>query len=209
MDLVRDPIERATAASDLALALAAGAGAAWAGAAGGGASIRLGAWTVVLGSLAAGAGAGAAVHGLSPAPRARRLLWGAIFAALAVNLAALLAAAALDSGASGGVATAVGAGYGALCTVMLALRPRFRTFVLLEALALIAAIAVYDALAFRGALPGAGRIASGLLVSLFAGGAQAARRPRRPWFGVFDHNGVFHLVQTVGTALIAAGVTHR
>jgi hypothetical protein len=56
-------------------------------------------------------------------------------------------------------------------------------------------------------LDGAGLMAAGVLVSLAAAGTQAARRLRVEFVWEFDHNGIFHLLQTAGLMLLCQGIS--
>ena len=49
-------------------------------------------------------------------------------------------------------------------------------------------------------------MAAAIGVSLAAGAVQAADRGTVRLFWEFDHNGLFHLVQLAGVALLAAGL---
>jgi len=71
----------------------------------------------------------------------------------------------------------------------------------------VAALAAYARLAADDALNGAGLMAAGTLVSMAAAGTQAARRLRLEFIWEFDHNGIFHLLQTAGLMLLCRGIS--
>jgi hypothetical protein len=82
----------------------------------------------------------------------------------------------------------------------------FLAFVLFEAAALGFALGVYAWLAAWQRRPGAAAMAAALAVSLAAGAVQAADLGTIRLLWDFDHNGLFHLVQLAGLALLAAGL---
>ena len=82
----------------------------------------------------------------------------------------------------------------------------FIVFIVFEGAALAAALAAYMKLAAAGALDGAGLMAAGVLVSMAAAAAQAVRRLRLTFIWEFDHNGIFHLLQTAGLMLLCQGI---
>jgi hypothetical protein len=65
---------------------------------------------------------------------------------------------------------------------------------------------VYATLHFRRQLPGAGAIALAFAVSLAAGVVQAGGRARVDVGWPLDHNGIFHLIQLAGLAVLARGL---
>ena len=68
------------------------------------------------------------------------------------------------------------------------------------------AMAVYLRLGARG-VPGAGMVAAGLAVTLAAGAVQAIDDLEVRLVWPLDHNGVYHLVQLVGLAVLTWGLT--
>jgi hypothetical protein len=54
--------------------------------------------------------------------------------------------------------------------------------------------------------PGAGNVTAGFALSLAAGAVQAANTPTVTVIWPFDHNGLFHLVQLVGLAVLIRGL---
>ena len=79
----------------------------------------------------------------------------------------------------------------------------FLAFVVYEAAALLFSLGVYLRLATGPARAGAAPMAAALAVSLAAGVVQASSVGPVRLVWDFDHNGVFHLVQLVGLALLA------
>ncbi len=160
-------------------------------------------WCVALVGWGMSALLGVATHGLALDPPVEAFLWQPLYIALGVGQALLVVAA-------------VGAWRGErpaqrLLPIMLATAALFywatrRThgdflvFVIYSSGTTIFALAVHVLLARRG-LPGAKGVAIGLGVSLAAGLFQASSLSLR-FIWEFDHNGLFHLAQLVGLAIL-------
>jgi hypothetical protein len=82
----------------------------------------------------------------------------------------------------------------------------FLAFVVYEAGALLFSLCVYLRLASGRRRPGAASMAAALAVSLGAGALQASGLGAVRLLWEFDHNGLFHLVQLLGLALMVAGL---
>jgi hypothetical protein len=82
----------------------------------------------------------------------------------------------------------------------------FRVFILYEAVATVFALVVYLVLAARGQLPGAAVMAIGILISIVAAAVQASGAVSFKALWEFDHNGVFHLIQIAGVAVLTVGL---
>ncbi|PKN46513.1 MAG: hypothetical protein CVU58_07565, partial [Deltaproteobacteria bacterium HGW-Deltaproteobacteria-16] len=70
---------------------------------------------------------------------------------------------------------------------------------------LLSALAIYTFLAVTHRLKGAAVIALAILLNLAAAAVQASNLSLHLVFP-FDHNGLFHLVQIVSTAILGLGV---
>jgi hypothetical protein len=211
MDLVDVTTERTTAATDAVLALAAVA-----------AILVLrrttppsfgrAVWQGALGALALASVLGAAAHGLDLSPATRELLWQPLYLALGVTMALFVVGAVRDwRGDAAGrrvlvpmLALAVGF-YG----ITRLTGGSFLAFVVYEAAALLFSLGVYLRLAAGPARAGAAPMAAALAVSLAAGVVQASGMGPVRLVWDFDHNGVFHLVQLVGLALLLTGLRRR
>lgn len=150
--------------------------------------------------------AGALAHGFGPEmlPAAADVLWRATLHAgglMSFCLIASSAAAALR----GSVRTAF---YVAALVELLAfaawvaLHPEFRWLVLDYGLAILASAALHLARLRRGDRPGAAWILAGLGVSVAAALVQRSGLALHPHF---NHNDLYHVVQTVGTWLLYRG----
>jgi uncharacterized protein DUF6962 len=211
MDLVDVVTERTTAATDAVLALAAAA-----------AILVLrrttppsfgrAVWQAALGALALASVLGAAAHGLELPPATRELLWQPLYLALGVTMALFVVGAVRDwRGDAAGRRVLVP--MLALAVVFYGITRltggSFLAFVVYEAAALLFSLAVYLRLAAGPARAGAAPMAAAMAVSLAAGVVQASGMGPVRLVWDFDHNGVFHLVQLVGLALLLTGLRRR
>ena len=81
----------------------------------------------------------------------------------------------------------------------------FFLFIVYEGLALLFSLGAYLFLSATGE-PGAGLMAGGVLLSIVAAGLQARKSILITLIWNFDHNGIYHIVQTVGLVLLIAGL---
>jgi hypothetical protein len=207
VELVDVATERTTAATDAVLAVAALA-----------AMLLLrrttppsfgrASWQAALAALVLASLLGALAHGLDLQPARRELLWQPLYLALGVTMALFVVGAVRDwHGDAAG--RRVVPPMLALAVVFYGITRltggSFLAFVVYEAAALVFCLAVYLRLAGRTGRAGAATMAAAMAVSLAAGAVQASRvAVRLVWD--FDHNGVFHLVQLLGLALLVTGL---
>ncbi len=211
MDLVGVATERTTAATDAVLALAAGA-----------AilvlrrttppSLGRSVWQAALGALALASVLGAAAHGLELPSATRELLWQPLYLALGVTMALFVVGAVRDWRGDT-AARRVLLPMLALAVVFYGITRLtggdFLAFVVYEAAALLFSLGVYLRLVVASGRTGAAPMAAALAVSLAAGVVQASDIGTVRLVWDFDHNGVFHVVQLVGLALLLAGLRRR
>jgi len=81
----------------------------------------------------------------------------------------------------------------------------FMVFIVYAATILLSALAIYTFLAATHRLKGAAVIALAIMLNLAAAAVQASNLSLHLVFS-FDHNGLFHLVQIVSTAILGLGV---
>jgi uncharacterized protein DUF6962 len=208
MDLVGVVTERTTAATDAVLALAAAV-----------AILVLrrstppsfgrAVWQAAFAALALASVLGAVAHGLELPAATRELLWQPLYLALGVTMALFVVGAVRDwRGEAAG--RRVLAPMLALAVVFYGITRltggSFLAFVVYEAAALLFSLGVYLRLATGPARAGAAPMAAALAVSLAAGVVQASGVGPVRLVWDFDHNGVFHLVQLVGVALLLTGL---
>lgn len=210
MIIVSSPTEQMTALTDLALfvltvALALGVSR-WRGA---GARDKAAIWMWVAGLLALASLLGAIAHGLEMSDRARALVWQPLNLCLGLGLGLFMAGAILDLAGRAAARKAIPPllGVGILFYLVTRLIPgTFMTFIAYEAVALLFSLGAYGWLAANRALPGAGWMVAGVLVTIVAAVVQATGTAGTAIVSSFDNNGVFHLIQMVGIVLIALGL---
>jgi hypothetical protein len=208
MELVGPATERTTAATDALLALAAIVAII---------VIRHRArlsfgravWQAAFAALVVASALGALTHGLVMPGATRELLWQPLYLSLGVTMALFVVGAVRDWRGDG-------AGRRALPPMLILAvlfyavtrltGGDFLAFVVYEAGALLFSSFVYLRLASGERRPGAAAMAAALAVSLSAGALQAADLGSVRLLWEFDHNGVFHLVQLFGLALMVAGL---
>jgi hypothetical protein len=207
MRLNTSPTELTTGATDALLGLLC-LGLAW-WLSGARPSSQRSVWLAVFVLMAVASGLGAAAHGLLLSDRVSRLLWQPLYLSLGLTIALFVVGAIHDSRGAAAAhallpwAIATGIGFYLLTNIF---GGGFFLFIVYEAVAMIAALAIYVGLSSHG-MPGAGTIAAGIAVSIVAAVVQATRLELHVVVP-FDHNGLFHLVQMGGAGLLAAGL-HR
>lgn len=199
--------ERTTAATDLLLALVVAGG-----------MVRLrgvappgwrrAIWLFALAAFGGSALIGAGVHGLVLGARVADVLWQTLYLLLGVAVALFIAGALADwrgeSVARGRLpALLIVAGLFYLATRLTG--GDFRIFLVFEATALVFALAVYGTLGARGRA-GAGTVAAAMALSLGAAAIQAMTSLSLRLGWEFDHNGLYHLAQTVGVVVLIRGL---
>ncbi|UCG87671.1 MAG: hypothetical protein JSW71_03745 [Gemmatimonadota bacterium] len=170
---------------------------------------KVGIWTWVLGLLTAAAILGAVVHGLALSDAMTRFLWRPLFLLLALLVALFVVAAVYDlaglSGARRALATMIPLAVLFFGMTQLA-SGTFLVFVVYEALAMLLALGIYVSLAVRRRMRGADLMAVAILLNIVAAGIQATGSIGFALVWQFDHNGVFHLVQSVAVIVLMLGL---
>lgn len=207
MPLIDSPTELTTSATDLLLAVECALLVFWLGRSPTGDPWRRGLWCWVFGLMAVCSGLGALAHGWDLAEATRNLLWKPLYLGSGIFVALFLVGVVADWGqrarAPRLVPWSVGLGVAFYAATEL-FQGAFRVFVVYEGAALAGALLAYTALALRQRLQGAAFLGLGVLVSLIGAGLQASQVSLHLLLP-FDHNGVFHLMQLVGNALLGLG----
>jgi hypothetical protein len=206
-ELVASATERTTAATDLLLAVATFAGA-WHLARRGPASLAVRIWTAALVAAGLASVLGAVTHGFEMSPALREWLWQPLFLLLGTTVACFVAGAVADGFGPRPARVVLALMLLAALGFYVATRLSggdFVVFVMFQAAGLLAALAIYLRLA-AGRRPGASLVAAALALSLAAGAVQANESLALRFVWEFDHNGVYHLVQLGGLALLVAGL---
>lgn len=171
-------------------------------------SWKVGLWTWVLGLIACASLLGALAHGLAMTERAREALWKAIYPALGVSVGLFFIGALRDWRGQAAAARWLPAGIGA-GLVAFALTEFFHgdflVFVLYETAAMLGALAIYVRLAAAGRPDGAGIVAAAIVLNIAAAAVQASTLSLRVVVPL-DHNGLFHLLQMAGLAVLGHGL---
>jgi hypothetical protein len=210
MKLVKDPVEQTTAATDVILALVAFGGILFLQgyANNSGTLWRLFIWSAAIGLIGLAAALGAAAHGLVIMPTAHNRIW------LVLNMALALAVSLFAVGvindlwgyevSKKALPVMLMAGLGFYLATLI-YPGIFILFIVYEGLVLAFALCVYMFLAMSGE-QGAGCMAAGVLLSIIAAGLQTRKSIAFRLIWKFDHNGIYHLVQTVGLLFLFAGL---
>jgi hypothetical protein len=165
-------------------------------------------WCWVFGLLGLASVLGTVVHGLELSESARAFLWRPLYLSLGLTVALFLVGGIHDWRGEAAArallpwAVAIGAGFFALTQL---LGGAFFIFVVYEAVAMVATLAIYVFLSTTGRQAGAGMIAVGIGLSIVAAAVQASSLRVR-LIVPFDHNGLFHLVQLAATTVLANGL---
>ncbi len=210
MEFIDIPTEQTTAATDALLALVA-LGALVAVLRAGRNKDRRKAtiWAWAFGLLLCASALGAVAHGFKMSQQTKDLLWQPLNLALGLTIAMFVVGVVHD--AWGGAASrrilvpmiVVGVAFFGITRLI---PGSFLVFVLYEAVAMLFSLVVYTVLAARKRLVGAWWMAAGILVTIVAAGIQASEAVRVTVVWEFDHNGIFHIVQVVGVAILVAGL---
>ncbi|PLX80587.1 MAG: hypothetical protein C0615_00690 [Desulfuromonas sp.] len=158
-------------------------------------------WLLFFASLGIASLLGAVAHGLRLSEGVDRLIWPMLYLCLGYSLTALALVALHDWRGMEKmrkltplfmffpflVVALIWVGGGA-----------FIYFLCFEAAVVLFALFVYGRLAFLSRVPGSGFILAGILFSLAAALVQASGAWRFELVWLFDHNGLFHLIQLPG-----------
>lgn len=200
------PFERVTALTDMLMGLLAASAAFYLNQFPG---FRFGLWAWVFGLLALSSFLGAGAHGFDMSPKTNDRLWMPINLSLGLALGLFVVAALFDLSGEAlarkslPVMLVVGFGF---FLVTLWKPGTFMTFIAYEAVAMLFAFGAYVYLFFTSALAGAGWMLIGVTVTILAAAVQATGKAGRGIVGHFDNNGIFHLIQMIGLALLLMGL---
>jgi hypothetical protein len=203
------PTELTTAATDAILAVLALFCIRWLAARRAAAPAKVTVWILVLALLAVASALGAVAHGFDHSSDVLYLLWQPLFLSLGLVVALFVVAAAYDGFGPETArrllipALAVGACF---YLITLLFPGTFLVFVLYEALAMLAALALYFRLALKSGERWPWLMVLGIALNIVAAGIQASGSVRLNIGVPLDHNGVFHLVQMVAIVVLVVGV---
>jgi hypothetical protein len=210
MKPVKDPAEQATAATDIILALVAFGGVLflqWPPVDAGG-LWRIHVWSTAIGLIGLAATLGAVAHGLIFKAITHNRIWRVLNLALAFAVSLFVVGVINDlygcAAARKTLPFMLAAGLGFYLTTLI-YPGIFFLFIVYEGLALLFSLGAYLFLSVAGE-PGAGLMASGVLLSIIAAGLQARKSIAVTLIWKFDHNGIYHIVQTIGLLFLIAGL---
>ncbi|MFW5994760.1 MAG: DUF6962 family protein [Spirochaetia bacterium] len=166
-------------------------------------------WSFAFGFLACAAFLGAVVHGLELSRELTFQLWQPIYLGLGLTVTMFLVGVVYDWRRfsipawllPAAVVVAV-----AFYAFTLFGSGAFLVFVAYEGVVLVIALLCYLSLAIRRGFEGAGLMSIGILISIVAGGVQAAGPMEITLIVPFDHNGLFHLIQMPGLLFLMWGL---
>jgi hypothetical protein len=165
-------------------------------------------WCWVFGLLAIASFLGALVHGLEMPKSIRTALWTPLYLSLGILVVLFIVGAVADWRGRVAAMRLVPWGLGmsaAFLGLTALLGGPFIVFIAYAATILLSALAIYTFLAATHRLKGAAVVALAILLNLAAAAVQASNISLH-LLVPFDHNGVFHLVQIVSTAMLGWGL---
>ena len=211
MKFIKDPAEQTTAVTDIVLALIAFGGIAflrWS-LMNSGQLWKINIWSAAIGLIGLAAILGAVAHGLVLSRSLHHRIWLALNMALSLAVSLFVVGVVYDLWGFEFSLTTLPilliAGMGFYLSTLI-YPGIFFLFIVYEVVALVFALGAYIFLAIHKDLPGAGLMATAILVSIIAAGIQANKSVILTFIWRFDHNGIYHLVQVLGLMLLLVGL---
>ncbi|MHB1184642.1 MAG: DUF6962 family protein [Desulfobulbia bacterium] len=165
-------------------------------------------WCSAFAFLAIASFLGALIHGLEMPKSIRTVLWTPLYLSLGILVVLFIVGAVADWRGQATAMRLVPWGIGASAAffgLTALLGGKFIVFIVYAATILLSALTIYTFLAATHRLKGAGVVALAILLNLAAAATQASNVSLH-LFAPFDHNGVFHLIQIVSTAILGWGL---
>ncbi|MFH1020875.1 MAG: hypothetical protein V1782_09760 [Pseudomonadota bacterium] len=165
-------------------------------------------WCWVFGLLAIASFLGALTHGLEMPKPMRTALWTPLYLSLGILVVLFIVGAVADWLGKVVAKRLVPWGIGvsaAFLGVTALLGGPFIVFIVYAATVLLSTLAIYTFLAATHRLKGAAVIALAILLNLVAAAVQASNLSLHLFFP-FDHNGLFHIIQILSTAVLGLGL---
>ena len=211
MKYILDPAERTTAITDLCLALVAFGGILylrWAPASNNH-ILKINIWSAAFGSIGLAAALGAVAHGLVMSQSIHNRCWQLLNLSLALTVSLFVVGVVYDLWGPAicfrilPVTLLAGVAFFVITLIYPGI---FFIFIVYESLALIFALGAYLFLALLAEMTGAGFMAAGILVSILAAGIQAKKSISITIIWLFDHNGIYHILQIIGLVFLLIGL---
>ena len=165
-------------------------------------------WCWIFTLLATASSLGALLHALELPKSMRIALWTPLYLSLGILVLLFIVGAVADWRGKVAAKRLVPWGIGvsaAFLGMTAVLGGTFMVFIVYAATVLLSTLAIYTFLAVTHRLKGTAVIALAILLNLAAAAVQASNLSLHLVFP-FDHNGLFHLVQIVSTAILGLGV---
>ncbi|AHC15762.1 DUF6962 family protein [Salinispira pacifica] len=166
-------------------------------------------WAAAFGLLSLAGFLGFFAHGFEMSDGLRNVLWQPLYLSLGLTISMFAAAVLIDLRKKA-VPRGVMPGFlaaGALFYLLTLVFPgSFLIFILYEALAMIFALGAYIFLSVRSPGRAPFLMTAGIFLSILAAAVQAAGSVEIRIIWLFDHNGVFHIIQMAGLLFLYAGV---
>ncbi len=209
LEITHSPTEQTTAITDIFLALFAFGSLVYIRQFKNSALGKINIWSWIFGLLTFSALLGTASHGLEMSSKVNFYLWQPLYLSLGFVIALFVVAAAYDIWGNTSARR--------LLPIMLAVAfifyaitllgsGSFVIFILYEGVTMVIALVAYIWLATVKQLRGAWLMVAGILITIIAAVVQASKAITFTLIWDFDHNGAFHLIQSVGVIFLVAGI---
>ncbi|MGD0612241.1 MAG: hypothetical protein ABSB41_12075 [Anaerolineales bacterium] len=166
-------------------------------------------WMWMFTLLAISSFLGVVVHGLDISDWSRYLLWQPLDLTLGSVLGFFVSGVICDlfgqAVSKKVLPYLIGLGFVFSLVIFLS-HTTYRAFIPYEAAAFFFALGSYSWLTYKKTLAGAGLWVAGILITIIAAVVESIGQDNQPYFWQFDHNGVSHVLELFGIALIVAGL---
>ncbi|MDG6778112.1 hypothetical protein QCB44_05280 [Thiomicrorhabdus sp. zzn3] len=208
MEWIDIPTEQTTAVTDALLAMAAAFSALYLKRISQAEPFKIKLWFWVFSLLAAASLLGTSAHGFKLTEAQQTLIWSLLYLALDGVIALFMLAVAYEIWGERMARRFIPLAVGLAIMVFLVhlLRSEFIVFIIYEAVGMVLALFGYIWLALSKRRSGAWYMVAGVSVSLLAAMVQAGKEFTFSFIWPFDHNGVYHVMQMVGVALLWLGL---
>jgi hypothetical protein len=166
-------------------------------------------WGWAFGLLAFAAITGAVAHGFQMSKELNYILWQPLNLALGLTVSLFVVGVFFDltNGSVPKYLLPLMISIGTFFYLVTLIFPgSFLVFILYEAAAMLFSLVVYIILSARHRLHGASLMAAGILITIVAAAIQATEVIHFRCIWEFNHNGIFHLVQTAGLIVLYQGL---
>jgi hypothetical protein len=210
MQIIDIPTEQTTAFTDLFLTLVSAAGVIW--------IIRKGLrtdrtktkiWASAFSFLSTAALLGAIAHGIKMSSEINEIIWHPLNLLLGLSVALFVIGVIYDFQGfkiQKLILLLIFLSGLLFFSVTLIFPKLFAVFVLYEALAMIFALITYAYLNFKRKFPGGIQMTTGIFISIIAAIIQSIPSLNLNFIWEFDHNGLFHIIQTIGLLFLFSGL---